>query len=315
MDTVTHRTDIVFLGSGAFGVPTLEHLARTHRVRAVVSQPDRPAGRGKKLAPNPVAAFARKHLSEVPLFQPPSVNEPGVREQIRAVPAQAWVVIAFGQKLSQPLLEDRFAINLHASLLPRWRGAAPIHHALLAGDAQTGNSVITLAERMDAGLVLGRSARPIERTQTTGELHDLLAADGPELVEGVLRAHAGGTLDPREQDESAVTLAGKLGRADGVLDLGAGAEACRRRIIAMSPWPGVSITLAGDRLKLLRADAQEDDDDGGAPPGTLIDPAGGRIVTGAGTLVLLDVQPAGKRPMPWSDYARGRDLRGATIEP
>ena len=144
--------DLVFFGSGAFGLPTLQRLAHAHRVTAIITQPDRKAGRGARLTPTPIGAWAAEHLPHVPLLKPGRVSDPESLEQVRAFPADAWVVIAYGQKLSPALLADRFAINLHASLLPRWRGAAPINWAILQGDSQTGNSVITLADRMDAGV-------------------------------------------------------------------------------------------------------------------------------------------------------------------
>ena len=138
---------VVFLGSGAFGVPTLEAIAREHDLRAIVTQPDKPAGRNRALTPTPVGAWRDEHAPETPVFKPHDINNPDAPDALRAVrtiEADAWVVIAYGQKLGELLLEDRFAINLHASLLPRWRGAAPINHAFLAGDAETGNSVITI---------------------------------------------------------------------------------------------------------------------------------------------------------------------------
>ena len=313
---------VVFLGSGAFGLPTLEALARDHDVAMVVTQPDREAGRGGKLTPTPVGAWAAEHLPDVPLLKPERVNEPGVLDEVRSIDADAWVVIAFGQKLGKPLLEGCFAINLHASVLPRWRGAAPINAAILAGDTATGNSVITLADRMDAGLILGQSERAIEPTVTAGELHDLLAADGPALVERVLAEHAARTLEPFKQDEAAVTLAGKLSRADAWIDLADSADACRRRINGLSPWPGVQAVLDGQPLKLLRARAVTAEGNGAAneaenpdahtgsahnpTQGTLLDPATGTFATGDGVLQLLEVQPAGKRAMPWDAYARGR---------
>jgi methionyl-tRNA formyltransferase len=308
--------DLVFFGSGAFGLPTLRALADRHTVRAVVTQPDRPAGRGKKLTPNPIAEFAQTTLG-VPVLKPERASAEGPREQIRAFPADAWVVIAFGQKLSPALLADRFAINLHASLLPRWRGAAPIHHAILAGDAVTGNSVITLADRMDAGLVLGTTTRPIDPAITTGELHDLLAADGPELVLRVLDQHRAATLAPVVQDESLVTLAGKLSRGDAQLDPAASADALRSLINGLSPWPGVTALLAGEPIKLLRAAA---DAVQSAPPHAenidgpaLTDRAAGTFRCRDGsTLRLLELQPPGGRPMDWPTYARGRVMPGGT---
>ncbi len=295
---------VLFLGSGAFGLPTLQALAEHHQVVGVVTQPDRPAGRGKDLTPTPVGEWAAQHLAGVPLFKPENINAPGQTAAARALDAQAWVVIAFGQKLGPALLDGVFAINLHASLLPRWRGAAPINAALLAGDAETGNSVITLADRMDAGLILAQSRRPIDPASTAGELHDLLAADGPPLVEQVLAAHAAGTLQSITQDESLVTKAKKLSRADAALDFNGSVDEVRRRIHGLTPWPGVTIEIHGRPLKLLRVRSVP-----GSPAhhsGLLVDPATGVVSCGSGTaLQLLSVQPPGGRAMDWGDYLRG----------
>ena len=300
--------DVVFFGSGAFGLPTLQRLASEHRVTAVVSQPDRKAGRGAKLTPTPIAAWAGEHL-DAALLKPDRVSEPDVIGQIRAIPADAWVVIAYGQKLPPALLEDRFAINLHASLLPRWRGAAPINWAILAGDTQTGNSVITLADRMDAGMVLGQSRRPIEPSQTAGELHDLLASDGPELVLSVLADHEHGRIKPITQDETLVTHARKLSKADATLSFRWPADRCRNRIHGLNPWPGVTVRLAGEPLKLLRAQSVALDSESAIEPCRLLDLELGIVGCGDATaLRLLEVQPAGKRAMPWADFVRGRAL-------
>ena len=167
---------IVFFGSGSFGLPVLESLGH---VALVVSQPDRPAGRSRRDTPTPIAAHAE--LSGMPLLRVKNVNDPAVMETIRSAKADAWVIIAFGQKLSPALLVDQFAINLHGSLLPRWRGAAPIHHAVMAGDSQTGVSVITLADRMDAGDVLATATINIGLCDTTGDLHDCSFAARPKL--------------------------------------------------------------------------------------------------------------------------------------
>ena len=305
---------VVYFGSGAFGLPTLESVASRRELRAIVTQPDRPAGRSRKSAPTPVGLWASEHAPGVPIFKPQDVNDPGFVRELRENAADAWIVIAYGQKLGRELLRDRFAINLHASLLPRWRGAAPINHAILAGDARTGNSVITLADRMDAGLILGQSSRPIDPSQTAGELHDALAADGPALVERVLREHETGALTPRAQDESLVTIAGKLSKRDGWVDFTEPARACRRRIHGLNPWPGVAATLGGATVKLRRVqpDAAESDQ----LPGTILDPVHGIVACGGATaLRLVMVQPAGGRAMPWPDFARGRPVaRGDRIE-
>lgn len=300
--------NIVFFGSGAFGVPTIEQLAERHTLKHIVTQPDRKAGRGRKLTPTPIAQWAEEHARDVPVVKAERVNEHEVVERIRAVDADAWVVIAFGQKLGSPLLADRFAINLHASLLPRWRGAAPINHAILAGDQETGNTVITLADRMDAGLILGQSKRTIEPTVTTAELHDLLSADGPELVLDVLRHHEEGSLDPRRQNEDEVTLAPKLTKDDGWLNFMLPADFCKRVINGLNPWPGAATAFNGKRLGVRRAEHSDEKTE--QEPGTVVDPALGLIACGRGSVLrVLEVQPAGKKTMPWADYARGAEIK------
>lgn len=303
---------ILFLGSGEFGLPTLAALAREHTIVGVVTQPDRPAGRNRRLTPTPIGAWAAEHLPGCPLFKPEDVNQSGVVEAVRALPAEAWVIIAFGQKLSPALIEGRFAINLHASLLPRWRGAAPIHRAMIAGDSESGNSVITIADRMDAGLVLGRSRRAIAPNISAGELHDQLAHDGPELIQRVLQQHAEGTLRPESQDETLVTKAAKLSKAEGWVDWSAPAAACRARIHGLSPWPGVTATIQGESVKLLRV--ADELSPSSAPPGTLFEAALGLVACGGGTaLRLIEVQPANGKPMAWADFVRGRSLPLGTL--
>lgn len=303
--------NIVFLGSGEFGMPTLRMLAREHTVVGIVTQPDRPAGRGGQVTPTPVGQFAG--ALGVPTWKPEKINEPGVARAIRDLHADAWVVIAFGQKLGKQLLEGVFAINLHASRLPRWRGAAPINAAILAGDETTGNSVITLADRMDAGLVLAQDERRIEPAQTAGELHDLLAHDGVALVRSVLEQRAQGRERGTAQDESRVTIAPKLSKADGWLDFSDTAEAGRRRVHGLTPWPGVTVTREArpgqpiklGRVEVLDATHQQHE------VGTLLDPDRGVIACGRGALRVVELQPAGKRMMAWDEFARGhRAQRG-----
>ncbi len=318
-----------FLGSGAFGLPTLRRLAVQHKVVAVVTQPDRPAGRGQSLQPTPVAAWClgpegQETLSAGIVLKPENINEPAVLHQVRSLAGpercDAWVVIAFGQKLSDPLLSGLFAVNLHASLLPRWRGAAPINWAILAGDQESGNSVISIASRMDAGLVYATSRRTIQPDMTAGDLHDLLAEDGPDLILRVLDAHAKGLAQGLPQDEALVTKARKLSRVDATPDFFQSAEQVRRRINGLSPWPGVSVSVAERprlrEIKLLRAVtaegvAGEKWRSSDADPGTLLDPILGLVRCGEQSVLrLLEVQVSGGRPVPWSEFARGagRDL-------
>ncbi|MDP1660462.1 MAG: methionyl-tRNA formyltransferase [Phycisphaerales bacterium] len=318
---------LVFLGSGAFGLPALQALANdpSHTLLAVVSQPDKPAGRGMKITPTPIAQWAEAHLPAVPLLKPADINEPTVRDILRGLGADAWVVIAFGQKLSAPLLEGVFAINLHASLLPRWRGAAPINAAILAGDGVTGNSVITLAERMDAGLVLGTVERPIDPLVTAGELHDTLADAGPQLVLEVLAKRLSGQLQPVTQDEALVTKARKLAKADGILDFAETATRLRCRVHGLTPWPGVTVAIhhgAADRAlapiqaKLLRV--REAAEPHSAAPGVFVDVRRALIACGGGTsLEVLELQPAGGKPIKWGEFVNGAGRAlgaGATVK-
>ncbi|MFG0258066.1 MAG: methionyl-tRNA formyltransferase [Phycisphaerales bacterium JB043] len=297
---------ILFLGSGAFGLPSLQALCRHHDVVGVVSQPDRRAGRGRTPTPTPITQHALEH-DPAPLFRPDNINEPGVIDTLRALRADAWVVIAFGQKLSQDLLQDQFACNLHASLLPRWRGASPINAAIVARDTLVGNTIITIAERMDAGEILGSQSIERDPMCNAGELHDRLAQMGPDLILDVLAGHATGMIQPQPQDESLVTHAPKLSTSDGWIDLARPAEECQARVHGLSPWPGVRVHLDDQPLKLCRV--------GVAPasptsaPGTLLDSQRGLVACGDNTaLELLEIQPPGKRIMAWADYARGRSL-------
>jgi methionyl-tRNA formyltransferase len=313
--------NLIFFGSGAFGLPTLRALAQSHTLRAIISQPDRPAGRGSQLTPTPIAEYAQQHLPNVPIIKPEDVNLPDITATIQSFNADAAVVIAFGQKLSPAVLPPEVpgpvpsrAINLHASLLPRWRGAAPINAAILAGDATTGNSVITIATRMDAGLILAQSHLAIDPLVTAGELHDQLSEQGPALILDVLARMHAGTLTGQAQDESLVTKARKLHKKDGFIDFAAGAEACRRKVHGLTPWPGVTVTFRGEPLKLLRVQVIAQPHQ--ASPGTLIDAAAGLVACGGGIgnaptrpgdcLRLLEVQPSGGKKMAWAQFVNGR---------
>jgi methionyl-tRNA formyltransferase len=242
---------LVYFGSGAFGLPTLEHMAAHHDIALVVTQPDRPAGRKRRLTPTPIAQRAADH--HLPIVKPEKVNDASVIEQVRAIDADAWVVIAFGQKLGRRLLADRFAINLHASLLPKFRGAAPINWAIIAGERETGVSVIALADRMDAGEVYSAVATTILPHETAGELHDRLALFGPDAIEDVLQRRAGGSLIGQPQDERLASSAPKLAKADGAVDFNQPATAVRNRIHGLTPWPGCIVRLDGHELRLHRA--------------------------------------------------------------
>lgn len=295
---------ILFAGSGAFGVPTLRSLLEGGAdVVQVISQPDKPAGRGKKLTPTPIAQLALGR--SVPLLRTGNLNAETLP------PADVMVVIAFGQKIAPTIVNHPRlgSVNLHASLLPRHRGAAPIHWAILSGDAVTGNSVIRLADRMDAGAVLATSPPRPTASFTTGELHDQLASDGPEVIARVIAALADGTAVELPQDESLATLAPKLSRESSRLEFAADdADAIARRVRAMYPWPGCRVRLLdGDRevarLTLARA-AAEARPQLSARPGEL--DGDGAVAAASGAVRVIEVQPEGGRCMSLEAFRNGR---------
>lgn len=276
----------------------------------VVTQPDRPAGRGGAMTPTPIASEVQTSFPSIPIIKPEKINVPEVRDSIRSINADAFIVIAFGQKLGKSLLDGVYAINLHGSILPRWRGAAPINAAILAGDPVVGNSVITLADKMDAGLVLATSSHPLNPDWTASDLHDILAADGPGLVERVLRERPTGEV----QNDTLVTIAPKFSKADGWVDFRTSADECRRRIHGLNPWPGVTVQFRGQPLKLLRAKSDGGSGQESGVPGSIIDPALGTVACTRSLLTLVEVQAPGKRAMPWVDFARGhKPMKGDVL--
>lgn len=299
--------DVVFLGSGAFGVPTLEMLARDHTITGIVTQPDRKAGRGGKMTPTPVGEWAAEHLPSIPIIKPEKINTEDARAIVRGWNADAWVVIAYGQYLGQKLIADRWAINLHGSRLPRWRGAAPINAAIVAGDEVSGNSVITIDKEMDAGAVLAQSERRIEPEMTAAMLHDALSKDGPELIARVLGQRERGTESYTTQDPSRVTIAPKMSKSDGVVDFILPARLVAARINGLNPWPSITVGFREETIKINRSQATMVDSQEQA--GTIHSADDGLVVCGDGRCVqILSVQPQGKRAMDWKAFANGRSI-------
>lgn len=300
--------NVVFLGSGAFGVPTLERLARDHNVTGMVTQPDRKAGRGGKMAATPIGQWAAEHLPDVPMIKPEKINTDACRTIVRSWEADAWVIIAYGQYLGSKLIANRFAINLHASLLPRWRGASPINSAIVAGDTTTGNSVITIDKEMDAGAVLAQSTRVIESDMTAAVLHDRLSHDGPDLIARVLENRLQNRVEYLTQDPSQVTIASKMSKSDGVVDFNMSARLANARINGLNPWPSIQIGFRDEAIKINQSkpNAQTSQE----TPGTIVDSDQGLVVCGDGhTIQLLQVQPANKRAMDWKAFANGRSIQ------
>jgi methionyl-tRNA formyltransferase len=282
-------------------------------VVAVVSQPDRPRGRGRKPSPSPVSAVARAH--DLPLLRPERVGDPTVAEALAALAPDLGIVVAFGQFLPRRIRELPrlgWLVNAHASLLPRHRGAAPIAHAILAGDARTGVCAMRVEREMDAGAVCGRAETAIGPEETTGELTERLAGLAAELIAETVDRAARGELDApdawEEQDAERATLAPRIEREDARLDFDAPAEALVRRVRAMAPKPGAFAERGGEPLRILAARAEPGPCDD--PPGTVrvADDGAVRIATGDGWLVPTRLQRAGARALDVADFQRGRGL-------
>ena len=299
-----------FFGSDAFALPTLVALCEAgHQPVLVLTNPDRRRGRSKTLHPTPIKEEALRRGA--PVLQPEGRPGRAEAEAISAAGAELGVVVAYGQFLTKRVREAPacgYSINLHGSLLPRWRGAAPVAYALRAGDAQTGVSVQRVEQRMDAGPVFASRQEPIGPEDTRGGLRDRLSLIGAALVVEVVDAIARGEAEPRPQDEAAVTLASKLSKEESVLELTASARELDLATRAFSPWPGAKLALESGELNLLRVRPLGLEPAGA--PGTLLElrPEGIVIATGAGALELLEVKPAGKRAMSGRAYANGRRL-------
>ncbi|MFQ5398811.1 MAG: methionyl-tRNA formyltransferase [Anaerolineae bacterium] len=305
---------IVFMGTPDFAVPTLRQLIETQRVEGVVTQPDRPAGRGKKPRPSPVKLAAE--AAGIPVYQPKSL-----RSEAAAAPLRDWepdmiIVAAYGQILRPHVLNlpPLGCLNVHASLLPRWRGASPIQHAILAGDAETGVSLMRMDEGMDTGPVYVRQAILIRADETAATLHDRLAELGAAMVGDYLEAIAHGRLPAAPQDNARATYAPLIKKEDGRLDWQQKSVELERRIRAMTPWPGAFTTWEGVTLKLLSAHPVNGRLPQGAP-GQVVESQGEVVVlTPDGGLALEEVQLAGRRAMNIVDFLRGKpNLMGARL--
>lgn len=306
---------IVYFGSGLFGVPTLASLWREgHEILAVVTQPDRPGGRGRQPTPTPIKRFALEHGLAV--IQAADVNSPDVVQRIVGLGPELGVVVAFGQLLGRELLRrlGYRVVNLHASLLPKYRGAAPINWVIIRGETQTGLTVFRLAERMDAGEILGQCGVVILPEETAATLHDRLAELGPALMGSVVSKFADGA-DPRgqQQDDSQASPARKLSKSDGHLRFDQPAEVVARWICGLWSWPGARcrfVSADGRRAEQVTlARARVVDLSGGcsAEAGTVGDDLS--IVCRPGRVELLELRPAGGRLMAFKpDFVNGRHV-------
>jgi methionyl-tRNA formyltransferase len=304
---------IVYLGSGEFGIDCLDALSISeHDLRFIVTQPPHPAGRGRKPHPTPVARWADAH--SVPFVELDNVNASGVVEKIAGHEPDLIVVIAFGQKIGNELinLPPKGCINVHASLLPKYRGAAPVNWAIINGETTTGISIITLAEKMDAGKIVAQEKTDIHPDETAGRLHDRLAKIAAPLLLRTIDQIADCTAVYVEQDHNKATLAPKLRKSDGFLDFSEPAEVLARKIRGFWPWPGASANYISKKtdksIKVTIALAKDHVvSKATLPAGTLDENL--HVVCGAGVLEIAKIQPAGSALMDFKDFANGRQTR------
>ncbi|MDK2857223.1 MAG: methionyl-tRNA formyltransferase [Verrucomicrobiota bacterium] len=306
---------IVFFGSAPIGFPVLDALLANSQdeVVAVVTQPDRPAGRQMRLTPCPIKAFSQQKRG-LNVLSPEKIGE--IQEELSALRADLFVVVAYGQYLPRSVLAlpKYGAINLHPSLLPKYRGSSPIQWAVANGDTVTGVTILYVSEKMDAGDILLQKEVPIGSEDTSVTLESVLAEAGAQLMTEAVEQIRRGTVSSRPQDETAMIQVRKLVKEDGVIDWTLPAEILRNRIRGFLPWPGcfckVPVDAGLQRLKILRAAVEP----GCGLPGEVLDTAGeGPLVaTGKDALRLLEVQPSGKRVMDGASWLRGRPLSRGT---
>jgi len=296
---------IVFAGTPEFAAEHLKALLDTpHEIVAVYTQPDRPAGRGQKLMPSPVKQLAAQH--GLPVLQPPTLRNPEAQAELAALQPDLMVVVAYGLILPQAVLDiPRLGcINSHASLLPRWRGAAPIQRAVQAGDAESGVTVMQMEAGLDTGPMLLKVATPISPEDTGGSLHDRLARLGPPAVVEAIAGLAAGTLKGEVQDDALATYAHKLSKDEAKLDWSRPAVELERAVRAFDPWPVCHTTLNGEPLKVWAARLGE----GQGEPGKILDASRDGLLVGCGegSLLLTRVQLPGGKPLAFADLFNSR---------
>ena len=305
---------IVFAGTPEFAVPALDALhAAGHELLAAYTQPDRPAGRGRRLAASPVKRRAAE--LGVPVEQPQSLKDPVSREQLASYRPELMVVVAYGLILPQQVLDVPAlgCINIHASILPRWRGAAPIQRAILAGDGETGVSIMKMDAGLDTGPVLLERRTPIGDRETAGELHDRLATLGGEAVVAAIEAWNSGRIAPVPQPIEGATYAAKIRKEEALIDWSRSAEEIDRQVRAFNPWPVAETRWFDRQLRVWMArpvDARRE-----APPGQVIEVGRDAVLVAAGhgALSLERLQLPGGRVLPIAEFLKANDLAGARL--
>lgn len=300
---------IVFAGTPDFAVPSLKALvAAAHDVSAVLTQPDRPAGRGRRTVAGPVKYCARR--LNIDVLQPESLKDTSTLAELRRLSPQVLVVVAYGSLLKREVLRlpDHGCINIHASLLPRWRGAAPIQRAIEAGDSQTGITIMQMDEGLDTGPILARRTTPVIARDTAGTLNERLASLGAELLIETLKGLEQGTIEPTPQGEDQVTYAAKITPDDARADWHRSATHIERQVRAMNPWPIVRTTLDGQSMRIW--EAQVVPDDGSGVPGEIVQvgSAGVDVACGHDILRISALQREGGKRLSAAEFLNGYPL-------
>jgi methionyl-tRNA formyltransferase len=321
LSTVLPSLRLGFAGTPEFAVPALDALRQAHRICAVFTQPDRPAGRGQALRESPVKALAVAH--GIRLHQPASFKSPEALEILRSLALDALVVVAYGLLLPPAALScpKLGCINIHASLLPRWRGAAPIQRAILAGDAHTGVTIMRMDEGLDTGPMLAARAMDIRADDTAKSVHDRLAWAGADLIVETLAALNSGRLREEPQPSAGITYAAKITKGEALIDWREDALMIWRRVRAFNPWPIAETRLDGAQLRIWDAELRDSGlRAGGAPgiePGTVLAAAddGIDVACGTGVLRILRLQLTGRKPLSAREFIQGRRLDHARFAP
>lgn len=304
-------TRIVFMGTPAFAVQTLEALIREYEVIGVVTQPDRPAGRNQQIQMSPVKQIALNH--QIPVFQPEKIRHPDAISELKQWQADVYVVAAFGQILPQSVLDipPHGSINVHASLLPRWRGAAPIQAAIRTGDKETGVTIMKMDAGLDTGPMVLQRSIAITEDETGATLHDKLAKLGADLLLEALPDFLSGKILPQPQPQAGMTYAPMVKKEEGNIDWSRPAVEIERLIRAFTPWPGTYSSWKNQPIKILGGKAISGEEKQGVITKTT---TGIAVGTGTGLLKLVTVQLSGRKAMPVEEFIKGQaDFVGATL--
>ena len=309
--------NIIFMGTSEFALPTLKSLHQSlHSTLAVITQPDKPKGRGQKLLVSPIKQYALD--SDLPILQPKTVNDPEFIESLKQNRPDVIIVVAFGQILSEIFLKipKQFCINLHSSLLPKYRGAAPIHRAILNGDTKSGVTTMIMDKGMDTGDILLMQETPIHQTDTAQNLHDTLSKMGGALVLETLKRLEENTLLPVQQDHNQATFAAKLKKEEGLIRWDQSATSLSNQVRGLTPWPGTYTLLKNKRLRIIKVQIGEGSPDDAPGKVARVTDVGIEVGTGQGRLIITELQLEGKKSMPTKSFLAGHKVeRGTLFDP